>query len=123
VRIIAKKIWSSIKLFPFASYGTIGLIVSITANFQNDYSSGLMLMIPFLPVFLVCGKICDLMQSCVISSNLDFILMMILTLPFFLFLDLLILYIRKCLIPAIRGKNKKLLIPSFFKVFSKVKRG
>ncbi len=31
---------------------------------------------------------------------------------FLLLLDLLILYLRKCIIPAVRGNNPKLLIPS-----------
>jgi len=42
---------------------------------------------------------------------------------FLFLLDLLILYLRKHLIPAIRSKNRNLLIPSFLKVLSKSLNG
>lgn len=34
------------------------------------------------------------------------------TIIFFLLLDLFLLYLRKCLIPAIRQRNRKLLVPN-----------
>ena len=105
-----KKVLNFVKRFPLTTYGLLAVIITIISTAQRDYSDSIVLMLLALPVFIIYGKICDLLPWCSISNYADVFLMFIPTLTLLIFLDLIFLFIRTKLIPQLRTyfKLKKL---------------
>lgn len=101
-----KKVLGFIRRFPLTSYGLLAVIIIIITAIQKDYSDSIPLMLLALPIFVIYGKICDLVCWCVLSNYKDILLMFFPTLITLILLDLLLLYLRKNLIPIIRSKLK-----------------
>jgi hypothetical protein len=114
------KVWNSVKLFPFSSYAiVITMTESILAVMQADSKSeiSILLILLILPIHLLVSSSSNAKRFFEIISSVWLFLL------FFFLLDLLTLYLRKCLIPAIRSKNKNLLIPNFLKSLLKLRNG
>ena len=109
-----------LKLFPVTTYSVFVVLLALILMKDIQYDSNIFqTLLNFLIVFLGLPLIGigQIYRFLGIKTSLPWVI------PICFLLDLIILYIRKHLIPAIRGKNKKLLIPSFFKVFSKLRNG
>ena len=97
-----------LKKFPLMSYSVTVVLMAFFLMKDVPYDSNILVtLVNFLIIFLGLpligiGQIYTLLG---IKASLPWVI------PIFFLLDLLILYLRKCLIPSIRGKNKSLLIP------------
>jgi hypothetical protein len=125
---VFEKIWSAAKRFPFVSYGFLSSFFGLGSYylFKIDYDSsiGVLIIIILAPLIPISDFVNNLpIYNNPHGSNLELFIKLLIFLLFVLLLDLVLLYLRKCLIPAIRGKNKNFLIPNFLKVFFKSHNG
>jgi len=102
-----KKVLNFVKRFPLVSYGFVAVVITIFTYFQKDYSDSILLMMLAMPIFVVYGKLCDLVCWRALSSYADIFLMFIPTLVLLVLLDLLLLFIRTKLLPKLKSKLTK----------------
>ncbi len=112
--------WFVIKKFPLSAYGVLFLLTYISwklAHVDTNHVRSILweiLGFIFLPLIGLLMKLSEFLASS--KTGLIHGVFVVSLIIFFLFLvDLLILYLRKCLIPAIRNKNTKFLIPKIWK--------
>jgi hypothetical protein len=109
-----------VKKFPLSFYGILFLfayiswrLVDVDTNHELSTLWQILGFI-FLPLIAFLMKLSEFLASS--KTGLIHGVFVVSLIIFFLFLvDLFILYLRKCLIPAIRNKNAKFLIPKIWK--------
>lgn len=62
-----KKVLNFVKRFPLTSYGLMAVVITVFTYFQKDYSDSMLLMMLAMPIFVVYGKLCDLVCWRVLS--------------------------------------------------------
>ena len=99
-----KKILKFIKRFPLTSYGLLAIIITIFTYFHKDYADSVLLMLVALPVFVIYGKICDLIYWDTLSSYTDIFLMFFPVMIVLIFLDFLLWFFCPNLISKLKSK-------------------
>ena len=102
------KIKKFIKMFPFLSYGIIGIVFIIVANSVDSYSNAIILTIPMLPLLFLHGQLIELLPIKIVSNNFELSLTYILLLLLLIFIDIMILLLRTKLASKLKdtGINK-----------------
>ncbi len=119
-----------IKKFPIFIYGVIAcgmLLVYHSIYGINDFDTApykgaeiriwLLIVIMFVPIGFIYSQIVPVIASFGLTKVLSLFSEILVVIVVCFLLDLLLLYLRFHLIPAIRTKNKNLLVPGFFKRF------
>lgn len=125
---VRNNVWNLIKKFPLSLFCIFVLLAGLFIKSSGaTYDSqglggGLVLLIILLhPIFLLIGNFAKLLGFDWLINFFNTPLFGICIFSFFI--DLFLLYIRKCLIPTILHKNKNLLIPNFLKILFKSHNG